>query len=490
MKERRRKILLPKIDLVRECSIDTPNSHLAARLVSGKKAEYSFCPVLDPVNDSPRKYSFFPVVLGKNSVPWGLAAHYLLSCLELDFEPNMKTYLSRAEDLGAFKEWLDGHTNPNSVLIDFPNIKQKRTTYRFRAHLVSTVYAGEIALSTANRRMGAVIKFYRWLIHEKYFEPDHEPWQEKTLTLGIDAPRGSKLSKKVVSTDLSIRAPSSSTITDATIKDGGRLRPLTPAEQRWVIDGLREIGNTEMLLLCLLMLFTGARIQTAATIRYRHFSEEDPGFSRSLTGLGDVFRLKVGPGTGIDTKFDRNMVLQIPRPLYEALHVYACSKRSQRRRLKSPIGDKSENYLFLTQQGTPYYSSRSDLNIHKTGFELRQQKDGGTVRQFLRDRLIPYIQKKYSCSFSFSVHDLRATFGMNKTDQLLALVESEKISLPEARKIVSALMGHASTKTTDDYLQYRDKIDAVEAAINDYGEQFDDWIAEAAYGRDLATDIG
>jgi hypothetical protein len=42
------------------------------------------------------------------------------------------------------------------------------------------VAAGEIAASTAKRRMSAIIAFYTWLKNEGVLAPEHAPWKESS----------------------------------------------------------------------------------------------------------------------------------------------------------------------------------------------------------------------------------------------------------------------------------------------------------------------
>lgn len=55
------------------------------------------------------------------------------------------------------------------------------------------------------------------------------------------------------------------------------------------------------------------------------------------TGDGEVFKLKAGPGTRIDTKNNKNGVLQVPRQIYELLHTYALSERVKSKRRFSNV---------------------------------------------------------------------------------------------------------------------------------------------------------
>lgn len=64
-----------------------------------------------------------------------------------------------------------------------------------------------------------------------------------------------------------------------------------------------------------------------------------------------------GPGTGIDTKFNKQGTLHIPKYLYEKLMVYVQSPRYASRCNKNNISNKEDQYLFLTQHGQPFYVS-------------------------------------------------------------------------------------------------------------------------------------
>ncbi|QWT47067.1 tyrosine-type recombinase/integrase [Azospira inquinata] len=390
--------------------------------------------------------------------------------------------MSQADDLGAYREWLDEHTNPDELLFHFPRNKLARVTYRYRGHLIQKIYARELAPATAKRRMGVVISFYRWLIEENLFEPDFPPWQERQYLLSVKNTHGFSMTRSVASTDISIKASKTDDPFEGTIQDGSKLRPLSVEEQQWVMEGARTLGNPEMQLLILFMLLTGARIQTACTLRVRHFIGTNPHFGRALSSDIQIFKLPVGPATGIDTKNDKNMVLQVPRALYEVLRTYAQSSRAKRRRELTIDGDNPDQYLFLTQQGRPYFTGKDEALTFDPKLKRRHQKTGGTVRQYIKDHLIPYIRHRYDKNFHFRIHDLRASFGMNQTDMQMSLVEKGDITLAKARIAVMALMGHASSATTDLYLDYRKQMQQAYAAINGYGDQVQAWISDAIAG--------
>lgn len=492
MRELRRKVLLPVFQLSELASEDDPRAikRTIKQGVGPAATTYRYRYVWDDQAQRGFNYNLFPVVLGRDAVPWYLGTIYILSQLEAVARPHMTSFQSRADDLGAYKEWLDTHDRPDELLFDFPKIKLRRPTYRYRAHVQQQIYAGEIAPTTGKRRMGTVIAFYRWLQDNGYFTPEYPPWEEKQYQLFFKNTEGFSMVKSVASTDVSIRAPKSEDPFAGAIQDGGKLRPLTGREQDWVLEATHAKGNTECYLVQLFIIATGARIQTVGTLRLRHFTSPNPRFSKSLAGDGEVFKLNAGPGTGIDTKNDKNGVLQIPRPVFEVLQTYALSQRAEIRRSRfvEKHGERRDPYLFLTQQGSPYYSSRDDLLRFNPGLDRRYEKTGQPVRQFITEHVIPYVNENYDRRFHYRIHDLRASFGMNMTELLLALVQKKVITLHRARMIVKDLLWHESFGTTDLYLNYRSQMNAIYEAVNGYGEWLQERIALAMNGMGVANE--
>jgi polyhydroxyalkanoate synthesis regulator phasin len=177
-------------------------------------------------------------------------------------------------------------------------------------------------------------------------------------------------------------------------------------------------------------------------------------------------------------------VLQVPRRLYELLHTYALSRRAEvrRSRFMAKHGEHSDPYLFLTQQGSPYYTAKADALRFNPHLDRRHEKTGQPVRQFLKEHAIPYVREHHDRHFHYRIHDLRASFGMNITELLMELVQSGSITLNRARMTVKDLLWHESFATTDLYLNYRSQMDAIYEAVNGYGEQLQRWIDHAMKG--------
>lgn len=419
---------------------------------------YWVVPVQNDAGDSRRdglpawaaaRFNLFPLVLEGGGQPWAEACLYLLDAAENSPNVDMRTLEGRALDLGAFKRFIE---DTGIDWTTFPKNKMFRPTYRFRAHQNSLLRAGELKQKTVNRRMGTVVAFYRWLKEDEFLKFENPPWQEKDVYITSKDHFGFRRTKTVKSTDLAIPVPQQQDTFDGTIVDGGRLRPLPPEEQAWLLEALEAAGNIEMTLIHLMGLVTGARLQTICTLKVAHTQ------LAVSEGENGVVRLPIGAGTAVDTKWNKRMVLQIPTWFYQTLQTYAQSERAQRRRMKSGRTDTGQ-YLFLTQHGTPYYADKKDRQTFDPLNQRRYDLDGGAIGTFIRNVIRPHVEQTHGCKhWDFSFHDTRATFGMNLTDHLLQKVEAGIVSLSEVREYVKTRMGHKSAATTDLYLNYRHRL--------------------------------
>lgn len=479
-----RKLLLPRLALT-ELAKSTDPQATRIQLPSSAGDEFYF---VRPKKNSdgdfrnrnaapgylPFEFNLFPLVLDALGALWAEANVYLLSRAADSLRPTMTTFSSMADDLAAYRRFLD---DTGVDWTKFPPYKLNRPTYRYSGHLKLAIAAGEVAPSTAKRRMSTVIAFYRWLRNEKALVPENTAWRESDRLIELKDVHGFKFSKQFTTTDVSIILPRQNDPYTVTIDDGGKLRPLLQHEQVWVVNALCSVKNTEMTLIQLFGLLTGARIQTILTFRVRHVRNTPAGSGHS------ELRIPVGPGTGIDTKNDKLQVLHLPIWFYDSLRTYAHSDRARRRRHIAEGGDTDDQYLFLSVRGTPLYRSKSDTFLSKNPDNLRHAKIGQAVRQFMSERIIPYIQQRHDPTFRYKFHDTRASYGMNLTDAQLELVVKGHISLHQAREHVKVRMGHESAATTDLYLQYRKNQQFARAVESNYNMHLQQMAERALDGR-------
>lgn len=412
---------------------------------------------------SPHTFPLFPVVRNADGSPWLEANLWLVDMLVGKLAPEMLSYATIAQDLAAFRRFVDEKTID---WLNFPSFKLQRPTYRFNGYLTHSVEAGEITRNTARRRMGTVIRFYRWLKSAAHFVPSHPTWVEEDRFVQVLNAQGFTGLLKVATTDVSIKGRTAADPYSENIDDGGKLRPLPQVEQKALVEALLDRGNTEMTLIFLVALFSGARIQTVLTIKCRHVMQAP------LEIQGNVFRLPCGPGTGIDTKGGVKGVLHLPKWLYEDLHVYVLSQRALSRRRKAVGGDDPGQPLFLSNRGAPMYASRrKPSELSREPYVSRHSKNGQLVRQYIADYLLPAMRMRMSNPhYEFRFHDLRATFGLNKVDGWKENINNRSMSYTEALTQLSQLMWHSSPTITERYLKYREKLTLFDAVQDGWNE--------------------
>ncbi|USU18511.1 site-specific integrase [Paraburkholderia fungorum] len=411
-------------------------------------------------------FPLFPVVRLAEGAPWAEANVWLIDMMESKSSPNMLTFASIADDLVAFRRYLD---DEGVDWLTFPVNRRQRPTYRYSASIRLAVQAGELSAGVARRRMGAVVRFYRWLMAEAGFRPANAPWVESGRFIEFRDQKGFSSAIEVKTTDLSISGRRADDPWDDHIQDGGRLRPLPSAEQSALLESLAALGNTEMTLIHLFALLTGARIQTVLTVRAKHVMRKPDGYH------GDDIRLACGPGTGIDTKGGVKGVLHLPPDFYERLYVYVHSDRARRRRQLADGGDHPDQPIFLSYRGAPLYEDRAARDPLTTGPRVRRHvKTGQAVRQFIRDELLPMMRVRLDDPrYEFSFHDLRATCGLNMVDAMTANGTKYTRALDQLRQ----LMWHVQPSMTERYLAYRDNRKLFDAVQDGWGAHLSTLVA-------------
>ena len=428
----------------------------------------------------------FPFLIRGDGKPWDIGNLYLMGKFTEMAKlspPVIETIRSIAKQLLMYLRWIEHLRKDGQEIHElyFPVEEEKRVTwayYRYLKRLLRQKDEQVISLSVAKARMQAVIGFYRgllkWqLIGESAIQND--PYKSALVGIPIVNHIGLQMMKIVETTNFKIPKPERDKI--GVIADGGALRPLTEEEQSLVLEQLKKSGNRAFQLMCFVTLFTGARIQTVCTLRVKDIHNL---IKRSP--VNSEVHLRVGEGTGVDTKNQKRYRLHIPIQLIKMLRDYIDSEEAQERRALSFYGDSDENYVFLTSNGSPYYTSSSEIIDRQEGkFSKRISardrvsfsiQTGNALRNYL-NRLIRDIQANNPDFNAFRYHDLRATFGMN------FIRDADASGTKDIRNELKARMGHSSFNTTQDYLNYDKNNEMVKSAsafhhnrINRISEQF------------------
>lgn len=253
--------------------------------------------------------------------------------------------------------------------------------------------------------------------------------------------------------------------------DGEDLRPLTNDQLNNVRSSLiQNHWDTDHRLMIDFALMTGARKQTVLTLRHKHVRSFQPEQMNS----NNTYTLRAGPGTGIDTKFDSNLKLEIPKGLAERLSMWIDSSESKKRQQKFrktlwargandlPEGD---SYVFLSDQGNCYYMSKSDIRYPEVKHPPKGQVTQTIVKKLRRLTTGPLPK-------DFTFHWLRATFGYQLFQYLQPAIQSGLLKHGDDLSIIQRRMTHKYRETTENYLKLFKMLDENMEAQEDW----EDWI--------------
>ncbi|MCL7942080.1 hypothetical protein M8009_17490 [Halomonas sp. ATCH28] len=415
----------------------------------------------------------FPVIIKGDGYPWTIGNLYLTR-LALDSRSNdyhHSSHKSKALHLCDYLRFLEKEDLDFAV---FPESQRRRPTYRYRNDLLDRVSSGLLSRSTASARINVVVKFYRtlvaWGLLDRQLLTSEIAFKDFDRTINYINSSGFSASLSIQTTDISIKG-ARPTDDPYVIIDQGRLRPLIPEEQYILLNALRD-HNRCLQLIFMVALATGARLQTVCTLSIRNILNvpiNEEGYA--LINYGGLFDAD-GKGGDVGT-------LWVPERIIRELKHYIYSDVAKKRRILSFYGESDSNYLFLTRNSTPYYTSKremrdrrnksADRRVNSSGaLEEGSPKIGDSVGVFIRQELLPSICKKHTGFHKFSFHDLRATFGMNLLEACYKQIDSINhyrkelgrplIGYSAALDIVQVRLNHKSRKTTERYLKYRDRI--------------------------------
>jgi len=405
----------------------------------------------------PRYFPNFPVLIQSDGEPWTIGNLYLTTKLQREVGYESRTFRGIADHLLDFLRFVE---EEGLDYLYFPANDRLKVTYRYRQRLIDFVSSGQLSASTASARINAVVNFYRGIVHWYLVDDAHienVAFTEIKKYISVTTAYGIPKNLRINSHNLAIKNPKNQRQAEY-INDGGDLRPLTLDEQSIILKVLLE-SPREYQLMFYLSLFTGARVQTIGTLRLKHLD--------GVLDSNGYLRLPIGAGTQIDTKRGKCMTLLVPGWLVQDLRIYVNSKEARKRRARSFYRESADNYVFLSNNGAPYYTSKQELfdrrnesvNEHArlvTRADGVAIQDGGSLRKHIREMLLPRTRRNIPDFQDFTFHDLRATFGMNLLESQLRHLGEQQITA--ALEYVRQRMGHANIKTTMQYLQYKSRL--------------------------------
>ncbi|WP_370241736.1 tyrosine-type recombinase/integrase [Marisediminitalea sp.] len=377
---------------------------------AAKSADYGFVP-----NSKRKLEASFPQIFFSNGEPWHEANRYAFHRY-YDLQKDIKTIHSGMSHLTRYAKWLEAN---NLHWLHFPKRKSERCLFQFRGHLIELRDNGLLAPSTASQVMNSVVAFYRWAAANNYAESSSRFFDSKVVKLSFLDSVGFRRTMGVVSSELAIPNRKRKGLQ---LEDG--LVPISQASANKFLTFLAKHRNRELYLMSKVALQTGCRHETITTLNIDVLKNAYPDYK-----LSNILRVKVGPGTGVNTKFDVSGEIYFPSSLVNELIDYFNSAEAILRR--SRANKALSKCVFITSRGNSY-----------------TRQTFGTLLYRLKDELIKAGHSEFG---RFKFHQLRATFG---TMLMRALMRTEGMSSLNAIEFVRDAMLHKDASVTWKYIKF------------------------------------
>lgn len=378
-----------------------------------------------------RRIERLPQIFWRNGEGWAEANHWILERAH-HARSKPDTVKSLAKHLHAYACFLEEH---DLDWRHFPQRLAERAVVRFRGSLMEQIDRGQLASSTARARISAVIQFYRHANAHGFIASGSKLWNEKMVVIRHHDTVGFKRTIARVTTDLAIpnrRRPG------IHLEEG--LIPLNELHMTQLLAYASQEESQELHLMLTLGFFTGARLATITSLRIENIEQALPD-----PFMPGFFLMRVGPGTGVATKFDVEGDLLVPDFLLTKLKEYAyCTQRLKREVRASP---KDRSTLFLTTRSRPYSGS----SVSRLMTSLRRD----TTRAGLN----------FMARFKF--HQTRATYGTWLMEIAVGVT-----TVAAAIELVKSAMLHKHESTTFTYIRFIEGSKGKQMAGKAFSEAF------------------
>ncbi|OIN69522.1 hypothetical protein BL247_21940 [Ralstonia solanacearum] len=380
-----------------------------------------------------RRIDNLPQIFWDSGEPWSEANHWALTKALSTLGGHIKTVRSLMKHLTSYASWLE------STGMDwrhFPMRMTDRAIVQFRGELIrQRDELGVLRPSTATSRMAAVIQFHRHAQIHGFVGQSSPMWRDRQVLHRFFDSVGFERTMLRISSELAIpnRARPGEQLEDG-------LTPLRPEHSTMLLDFTQKAGLQELHLMLSIGLLTGARLETISTLGVKNIEGALP--DDSMPGF---YRVPVGPGTGVNTKFNVSGDLLVPDFLIDALKGYAYSM--QRLRRQALASEKNRGRLFLTVRGNPYEAQ----SFNRLMTDLRRRSMAAGMR-FMRQ---------------FKFHQTRASYGT-----MLMELALEVTSAKNAVAFVCGAMLHKDESTTMRYVRFVEKAPVKALISKEYAAVF------------------
>jgi hypothetical protein len=384
----------------------------------------------------------------------------------------------KASQLLDFKLFCE---NKGMDYLDFSSARPAaRPSYRYFNHLVHE--RDDVSPKSLNKRTKVLYDFYKFLSTLHGYDIDIirvETTEEAFIQLTPE------FGKTVEMRSQTVNASTQPTeVPQGYVRDGGEdLRPLSNEQREELIEILTTKFSVAERLMHSIALSTGARKQSIFTMRMKHVRfltetklDDHNNLVRTAPKSNDgTYQLKAGPGTGIDTKFDKPQTLHFTQDVIDKIATYANSKAAKDRRElfkvnHSDILSDDDMYLFISSRGNCHYIAKNDPRYRQL-----KTRPKGEYTDYLKNKLLKYTSPNFPKDFTF--HWLRATYAFMYYQELAPLVSYEKeIEKGQMRpgdeiKKIQQRMHHRDRETTEHYLKLFLNIDDKMLAQDGYEDR-------------------
>lgn len=332
-------------------------------------------------------------------------------------------------------------------LYDFSALRPvNRPTYRYFKSLLDR---DDLSGRVLNQKTKVIYDFYNYVFKKGRYQFDIERVDiTRSITLLISTKNGF-MAKEAVKRSQTVPQLPAKLVPIGYVRDEGEnLRPLVGDEFNSLITALAGPAlQLEQRLIVLLALLTGERKQTILTLRIHHLGQ----FNESNLGNDGLYRFKVSPSNGADTKLNRPHLLYVPKFLAEMLIRYSqcaayLSRVAKFERVHGSILKNGDMYLFISREGNCYYMAKNDPRY----FKVRTRPSGGNTKT-ITNSLITAACGGLPDNFSF--HWLRATFAHQLYETLRPLVALGKLKHGDDISLIQKRLHHCHRETTENYLK-------------------------------------
>jgi integrase len=417
-------------------------------------------------------YYNFPFVLNKDGSLWKDATLFFIWKLKQNpylSAERLRQYADPLQDFKRFCEMMEEKEVDESEERRFHYLKAPIKSRR--PNVMYGKYLAENRAKQWGEKMKKVSAFYRYLIDVRGVRFHVDMLETVKQDKLIRTTGGGGFLKEVSFNNVDREAKTQNQ-NDDHIRDGDKMRPMSIAEQKAFETAIVECKNEELVLGVMIAITSMARKQTVYTLRIRHLIDSLPvNYDRftlkrwkeeNLRTISDddEFKIKVGDGTGADTKNGKRFYIMIAGWLRKAIIKYIVSDRAKNRR-ENTLSQHSDldQYVFLSRDHNPFYHAKDDINLKAWKEGGRKPMKGNGIDQAMkrfRDDDLTYMCAKLKCSiFPIRFHDLRATGGMRYLDRNEHRVDGKIVTWGTVLRELSKLMAHESTTTTQRYLDFK-----------------------------------